>query len=133
MKRTLTALSLALSTLPALADTPVAPEEFEARVAGRTLEYASGEGAPFGAEEYLENRRVRWTYFDGNCQEGRWYPAGDQVCFVYDDVPSPQCWRFYLRDGRLLARFENLPGATELYETRDRSGPLQCLGPEVGV
>ena len=114
------------------ADRPVSPSEFEAIVAGRTLSYST-RGVEYGAEEYLNNRRVRWSYLNGDCEEGSWYAKGPQVCFIYDDLPSPQCWQFYLRDGRLLARFEDNPEATELYELDRREEPLMCLGPEVGV
>lgn len=121
--------------LPAFAfadDRPVSPAEFESIVMGRTLSYST-RGVEYGAEEYFDGRRVRWSYLDGQCEEGQWYPSGSQVCFVYDALPSPQCWQFYLRDGRLLARFENNPEATELYELDRRSEPLMCLGPKVGV
>lgn len=126
-------IALLLLTLPAsAADRRISVEEFEALVTGKTLSYAS-QGTEYGAEEYFENRRVRWSFLDGECTDGRWYVQNEQICFVYEDIPSPQCWQFFLRGGRLLARFENDPAATELYETRRRSGPLQCLGPEVGV
>ena len=121
-----------LAALPAAAETPLSAAEFERIVTGRTLAYASS-GGEYGAEEYFEGRRVRWSYLDGECTEGHWYEAGEQICFVYDAIPEIQCWTFYQRDGRLLAKFENDPGATELYETSRREGPLMCLGPEVGV
>lgn len=113
-------------------DVPLSAQAFEAFVLGKTFTYAS-DGAAYGAEEYLEGRRVRWSFLDGDCQEGEWYVSGDQICFVYDEIPAPQCWQFYLRSGRLLARFENDPEATELYETSQENEPLLCLGPEVGV
>lgn len=99
---------------------------------GKTLTYSTG-GAAYGAEEYLEDRRVRWTFLDGECQEGRWYVSGDQICFVYEDIPEPQCWQFYASGPRLMARFENDPMQTELYETSRQDEPLMCLGPKVGV
>ena len=114
------------------ADQPISPGEFEALVMGRTLSYSSNSGE-YGAEEYLDGRRVRWSYLDGTCTDGRWYEAGDQVCFVYEGVEFPQCWQFYLHDGKLVARFENDPSAAELYETHSRDKPLFCYGPEVGV
>ena len=113
-------------------DRPVSPAEFEALVKGRTLMYSSTSGE-YGAEEYLEGRRVRWSYLDGECTDGRWYEAGDQVCFVYDGIEYPQCWKFYMRNDKLLARFENDPRAAELYGTRKRDQPLVCYGPEVGA
>ena len=113
-------------------DRALTPEEFERLVTGHTLSYRSA-GGEYGAEEYLDNRRVRWSFLDGECTEGYWYVEGPQICFIYDTIPSPQCWSFYLRSGRLLARFENSPSGTELIETNRRDGPLYCVGPEVGV
>jgi hypothetical protein len=110
----------------------VSPAEFEALVMGRTLMYSSASGE-YGAEEYLEGRRVRWSYLDGKCTDGRWYEAGEQICFVYDGIEFPQCWKFYMRDEKLLARYENRKSADELYETRRRTEPLACFGPEVGA
>jgi hypothetical protein len=130
--RTLTLALCLLASPAAAADIPVSPEQFEARVLGQTLSYSTG-GAEYGAEEYLNNRRVRWSFLDGTCQEGEWYASGEQICFVYEDVPNPQCWQFYMRNGRLMARFENDPMATELYETSRRDEPLLCPGPKVGV
>lgn len=113
-------------------DRAISPEEFERLVTGQTLSYRSA-GGEYGAEEYLANRRVRWSFLDGDCTEGYWYVEGPQICFIYDTIPDPQCWSFYLRGGRLLARFENDPSGTELIETSRRDGPLYCLGPEIGV
>ena len=72
-----------LSLLPstALAEAPLSAAEFEARVTGKTLTYSSG-GVAYGAEEYLRNRRVRWSFLDGECFEGQWFTSGDQICFV---------------------------------------------------
>ncbi|NNE89124.1 MAG: hypothetical protein HKN27_13700 [Silicimonas sp.] len=126
-------LFLCLLVQPAWAqDKPISPAEFEALVMGRTLMYSSASGE-YGAEEYLEDRRVRWSYLDGECTDGRWFDADDQVCFVYDGIDVPQCWKFYLRNDKLMARFENNPTSAELYETRRRDQPLFCYGPEIGV
>ena len=125
-------LCFALATSAANAEVPLTASEFEARVTGRTLLFSS-DGIAYGGEEYLNNRRVRWSFLDGECQDGRWYPAGEQICFVYDEIPGPQCWSFYLRGDRLLARFENDPTATELIETSRQDEPLLCLGPKVGA
>jgi hypothetical protein len=123
---------LALFPLAAQAQSPLTPEEFEARVTGRTLTY-SADGMAYGAEEYLEGRRVRWSYLDGECQDGRWYVSGQQICFIYEGIAGPQCWQFYSRDGQIMARFENDPVQTELYETSKTDEALYCLGPKVGA
>ena len=123
---------VALLASPALAESPLSASEFEALVKGRTLTY-SADGIAYGAEQYLDNRRVRWSFLDGECTEGEWYAAGDQICFVYDDIPNAQCWQFFSSRRGLLARFENDPTQTELYETANSDEPLLCLGPKVGV
>jgi len=132
--RTMKRLAVLLALLPSVApaDGPITPEEFERLVTGKTFSYASG-GIAYGAEDYLDNRRVRWSFLDGDCTEGEWYVSGDQICFVYDDIPSPQCWTFYLRGGRLTAQFQSDPAATELYETAREDEPLYCKGPKIGV
>jgi hypothetical protein len=117
---------------PAAAEAPMTAAEFDAYVTGHTLTYSS-QGIPFGVEEYREGRRVLWSFLDGVCEEGDWYPSDDMICFVYDSYPEHQCWTFYLREDGLFARFENDPNATELYETRRSREPMQCLGPKVGV
>lgn len=106
--------------------------EFDAYTRGKTFYYGSM-GEPYGAEEYLPNRRVRWTFLDGKCQDGVWYEEDGLICFVYENQPDPQCWSFERQGGGLIARFENDPLQTELYEVRRTDEPLQCLGPEVGV
>lgn len=121
----------ACAALPAQAETPLSAEEFEARTTGKTLYYATG-GFDYGIEEYLSNRRVRWSYIGDECHEGEWYPLGDLICFEYDGIGDPQCWTFYDTGRGLLARFENGVETTELVETRQSSEPLLCLGPKVG-
>jgi hypothetical protein len=126
-------LSILFVAAPAFAaDVPLSPQAFEAMVMGKTFSYSTG-GAPYGAEEYLDDRRVRWSFLDGECQDGEWYVSGDQICFLYESIEAPQCWKFYLRNDRLMARFENDPMATELYETNRQNEPLLCLGPKIGV
>ena len=107
--------------------------EFDSYTRGKTFYYGS-QGSPYGAEEYLDNRRVRWSFLDGKCQEGTWYEERDLICFVYANQPDPQCWSFEVSGGGgLIARFENDPDLTELYEVEQSVEPLLCLGPEIGV
>jgi len=115
------------------AETQMSPEEFEAYVEGKTLYFASEGDTPYGAEQYRSNRRVRWSYLDGECKEGQWFVDLDLICFVYQDDPEPQCWSFYRTARGLKALFENDPDQTVLYEVSEASGPLQCYGPEVGA
>jgi len=126
-------LFVLFTLFPALAaatERAVSPAEFERLVTGKTFSYANG-ASIYGAETYLENRQVRWSFLDGECTDGTWYVAGDQICFVYDDIPTPQCWQFYMVDGTLTARYQDDPLGTELYQTHQRA-PLYCETPYLG-
>lgn len=111
---------------------PLDAAEFDALTQGRTLYFYSN-GTPYGAERYRDDRRVTWSFLDGECKEGQWYQQGDFICFVYDDLPEPQCWTFFDTGSRLRALFEGREGATELYEAGQADDLLQCIGPKVGV
>ncbi|HPD93828.1 MAG: hypothetical protein H6900_00260 [Rhodobacter sp.] len=145
------ALALALPALspPALAQVPskpdaapqVAPdgpalsaEAFDAYTLGRTLSYAF-QGTPYGVEQYLPDRQVRWAFNGDDCQDGHWYERGGNICFVYDNAPdNEQCWRFYQNGDGLRGVFQGPDGpGTELYEVQQNDRPMACLGPGVGV
>lgn len=111
---------------------PMGAEEFDRYTQGRTLFYGYG-GTLYGVERYLPDRRVIWSFLDGNCQEGRWYEDAGQICFVYINREEPQCWSFELSPRGLIARFENDPAATELYEAEDIGEEMLCYGPDTGV
>lgn len=132
MRKTLPILCLMSLALPAAAGDVMSAGEFDAYTIGKTFYYGSL-GEPYGAEEYLENRRVRWTFLDGKCQEGVWYEEDGLICFVYENQPDPQCWSFRQSAAGLIAQFENDPVQTELYEVRRSDEPLMCMGPDVGV
>lgn len=132
MKRTLLALVALCAALPAAATDLLSAQEFEDYVTGRTLTYNSG-GTPYGVEQYLENRRVRWAFLGDDCVEGEWFESGGLICFVYENNDVPQCWSFEKRAGGLVARFENSTEGTELYEALQSEKPMVCLGPKVGV
>jgi len=131
-------VTLLLTLFPGLAGAetpmtaPLSAEAFEAHVTGHTVTYQKF-GQPFGIEEYLDDRRVRWSVSPDHCQYGTWYPEGDDICFVYEDDPNPACWTFWLKGGALVAlSVSDLPG-NELYETAKDNQPLPCPGPDVGV
>lgn len=118
--------------LPVSAAEPMSGSEFEAYVTGKTL-YFGQNGEAYGVEEYLDNRRVRWSFLDGQCKDGVWYEDQGMICFVYEDNPNPQCWTFFEEGSGLRAVFENDPDATTLYEAQQSDEPMVCLGPEIGV
>ncbi|MBY5988069.1 hypothetical protein [Roseovarius atlanticus] len=130
--RLLLACVLAATPLVALAQDLMSADEFDAYTRGKTFYYGA-QGAPYGGEEYLDNRRVRWSFLDGKCQDGEWYEDDGLICFVYEGKPDPQCWSFRRSGSGLVAQFENDPDRTQLYETEQTGEPLHCLGPEIGV
>ncbi|WP_293576768.1 hypothetical protein [Phaeobacter sp.] len=107
-------------------------EEFDSYTRGKTLFYGS-DGRAYGVERYLPNRQVLWSFLDGRCQEGEWFPKGEEICFVYDNIEPVQCWRFSLTDRGLIAQYQSRAAATELYEAEDYGEEMLCLGPEVGA
>ncbi|MDF1728563.1 MAG: hypothetical protein P1U53_12525 [Sulfitobacter sp.] len=130
--RTLSLILTLLLPLPLAAQDLMTAEEFDAYTRGKTLFYGA-EGDIYGAEIYHENRRVTWSFLDGDCKEGQWYADGPLICFTYEDTPDPQCWTFAEGPRGLIARFENNRATTDLYEARDVEREMICLGPRVGV
>lgn len=117
---------------PLWAAEPMDGAAFDAYTRGKTLVYGQG-GAAYGVEEYLENQRVRWSFLDGQFQEGSWYELAGQICFLYEDRSDPQCWTFTQSANGLVAQFESQPDGVELYEADNANEPMLCLGPETGV
>ncbi|MDQ2091990.1 hypothetical protein [Marimonas arenosa] len=117
----------------AAAQDQLSAAEFEALTLGKTYYYSSN-GRPYGAEEYLPDRKVRWSFLDGQCMDGYWWEDAGLICFAYEDRPDDHhCWSFRLQAGGLAARFENDPSGRELYEVEQSDKPMTCLGPKIGV
>ncbi len=131
MRRALILFVLTSSAALAQEGAPLDADAFEAYTRGKTLTFSEG-GQPYGIERYLPNRRVRWSFLDGQCKDGLWYPDEDRICFVYEDDFTPQCWRFFREGAGLRAVFGDEAGGTELYEAGEEA-ELTCLGPDVGV
>ncbi len=132
MKSALLLSAFLAAPLAALAQTPMTGEEFDAYVTGRTLTYSQYDSI-FGIEEYLPDRKVRWSVAPDLCQYGSWYPEGEKICFVYEYDPIPHCWTFWQGPAGLTAlSVEDAPGA-ELSEVEKTDIPLTCPGPDVGV
>lgn len=123
---------MSLWAATAAAESQMTAEEFDTYTRGKTLFYGNS-GEIYGVERYLAGRRVIWSFLDGNCKEGIWYEQAGQICFIYEDRLDPQCWSFTETPRGLIARFENDPEGTELYEAEDIGEDMVCYGPEVGV
>ncbi|MEY8831459.1 hypothetical protein AB9K34_24105 [Sedimentitalea sp. XS_ASV28] len=125
-------IPLCLAAGQAAAQDPMSAEAFDAYTRGKTLYYGY-DGKAYGVERYLDDRRVIWSFLDGKCMQGVWYQKDEQICFVYEDRLDVQCWAFSLGPRGLVARFENSPDETQLYEARENDDEMLCYGPEVGV
>lgn len=123
---------MCLLPLTAQADSPMSAEAFDAYTRGKTLYYGA-DGEAYGVERYLDQRRVIWSFLDGECKNGIWYEEAGQICFVYEDRLDPQCWTFSEGPDGLIAQFESDPDATALYEAQDIGEDMLCYGPDVGV
>ena len=128
--RFLALLSLCFFPLAAQAQSPMTANAFEAATTGKTLTFSDGI-RDYGGEQYKDGRRVLWSYLDGECMEGIWYPSGNMICFQYDGIDDPQCWEFFDTPGGLSAKLNG--DGFELFETARSSEPLYCLGPKVGT
>ncbi|WP_170330967.1 hypothetical protein [Ruegeria arenilitoris] len=126
------AILLLLPAFSASAQTALSGADFDDYTRGKTLFYGF-QGQVYGVERYLPNRRVIWSFLDGDCKEGVWYEQDEQICFIYEDRLDPQCWLFTRSGTGLIAQFEGDPEQTELYEADDIDEEMICYGPDVGV
>ncbi|WP_068310823.1 hypothetical protein [Aliiruegeria sabulilitoris] len=133
MRRLFVSVVIAMTfCAPANAEGPLSAEAFEAHTEGRTLLFYS-HGRAYGAERYMPGRKVTWSFLDGECQDGYWYPQGEMICFVYEGIEGQQCWTFHAEGGGLRALFDGEETGTELYEAGETEEELFCLGPKVGA
>jgi hypothetical protein len=123
---------LVLTSGPALAEVPLTAEEFDSLTRGRTMTWAEF-GTVYGVEQYLPDRRVRWTVLGDDCKTGHWYMNGPAICFQYEDDPAPDCWEITRSGTDLLARYTTNPAEAEPVVVQETTEPLACFGPEVGV
>ena len=133
--RIVLALLLAASpafAAPAFADEPLNADQFDALTLGRTMTWSEF-GAVYGIEEYLPNRRVRWSAVGDDCKLGHWYAEAGAICFRYEDDPEPDCWIVTQSGTDLFARYLTNPPEIDPVKVQDAPAPMSCPGPEVGV
>ena len=123
---------LALLAVPAQAETKMTAEQFDAFTKGSTI-FFNQRGAPYGAEQYLNNKQVYWSFLDGTCQRGIWFGERDEICFLYDGRPEALCWYFFDDGSRKNARIVGDDPANDLVVSGQSREPLSCPGPDVGV
>lgn len=130
--RALAALVLVLAAGPAVAEVPLTAEAFDALTLGQTMTW-SEYGKTYGVEQYLPDRRVRWTFTGDACINGYWYPEGDAIRFKYEDRTTPACWLMGTADSNLSATdTDNGPGVAPII-LNTTSTPLACFDQDVGV
>jgi hypothetical protein len=121
-----------LTVSPAFAEVPLTAEEFDTLTLGRTMTWAEF-GSVYGVEQYLPDRKVRWTVLGDDCRAGYWYMDGPAICFQYEDDPAPDCWEITRSGSDLLARYTTNPPEAEPVVVTETTEPLACFGPKVGV
>lgn len=112
-------------------------QAFDRYTQGRTIHFA-WEGQAYGVERYLPDRRVIWSFLDGRCVDGDWYPqesaTGPQICFIYEGRDAAQCWDYEITGEGLSVSIQRGDGpALRLTEQLGVQEEMFCLGPEVGV
>ncbi|WP_143535583.1 hypothetical protein [Roseisalinus antarcticus] len=114
------------TALSAQAETPLDAEAFDAITQGRTLTFLV-DGAPYGIERYMADRRVLWSFLDGQCALGEWYPQDDSICFLYDiDPEAPQCWEVFKDGDGLRTVFTEDPDRPAIYRAREGDEEMIC-------
>ena len=125
-------LALLLAASPTFADEPLNADQFDALTQGRTMTWSEF-GTVYGIEEYLPNRRVRWSAVGDDCKLGHWYAEAGAICFRYEDDPEPDCWIVTQSGTDLFARYLTNPPEIDPVKVQDAPAPMSCPGPEVGV
>ena len=109
-------------------------EAFDGYTQGKTIYYGFEDGRGVSAAEtYLPGNRVRWFTRDGTCIEGQWYADQGQICFTYENNPTPQCWIATLEANGLVATSRRAAGTSRVVEMDKGAADFQCLGPQIGV
>ena len=82
----------------------LSPDAFLDRADQRTLTFELfPSGGVVGVEQFLSRSRTVWATPDGTCTYGQIDIRGPQVCFIYEDLPTPEhCWIPFDQQGLLV-------------------------------
>ncbi|MGC8203291.1 hypothetical protein ACP2AV_11370 [Aliiroseovarius sp. PTFE2010] len=106
---------------------PLSGDAFQAHVVGKSFDYFKN-GVFYGTETYLTGYNVHWAFAGEECKFGYWRPRNDDICFVYEEYLTPQCWRFQADGAAMTARFVGDDDPAD-YRAVPRDKPLECEGP----
>ncbi len=105
----------------------IAPDEWRALAAGRTLTYTVN-GEFFALEQYsMTGDRVAIQIADGTCMSGRWVFQNDAYCFFWASR-DPVCFRHERLGGEILVK-QVIDGAligSVQTMSQVSDAPLQC-------
>ncbi len=117
-------ITLLLFATTATAQSPMTAEEFDAYVTGKILTFGSPGNPNFGVEHYLPQRRVLWSAFNGECIEGRWYEADQNICFAYEGTDEHHCWTVFKTPDGIQAT--NADSGQIIFEANEDPSALVC-------
>jgi len=98
------------------------PEQFLERVEGRTIHY-SADGEHYGTERFYGNGRATWQFPAARCEDGRYWSAGENICFNYGRT---SCWSVF-EEGENTITATTQDGFTVEIARIDNT-PLRCDG-----
>jgi len=133
MKKLLAMLVLAAGG--AQAQQVLSGDEFDTLSRGTTM-YFTANGAFYGAEQFLPDRRTVWRAQDGSCVNGQWVVIDRDICFYYDGEDRAFCWQITSSDsGISVTSTQNTPGEPPLVLklAGQDTVPILCTGPRFGV
>jgi len=100
----------------------LSPDAFLERVEGKTVHY-SVDGQHYGTERFYGKGRATWQFPAANCEDGLYWPAGEDICFRYGTV---SCWSVSETEGAQMTATSET-GFTVQIERIDNA-PLRCDG-----
>jgi len=92
-----------IAAFPAIAQERLDGPSFDALLEGQTVTFVAPDGFTTAQEAYHPGRRVTWLHSADTCRKGRWYPQGEQICFLYEGSDTPSCTIFSHNNGTFVS------------------------------